>query len=184
MRIWYLAGIVEEEEGREPKMYLDSANPAWVTAGVGHRIVTVGDAMALPFVTTGGGKAPVEWISQDFSVVHGATRGMIAERYSGLSRCFLMDEAIDHLLIADLRRFLAELRRNVAEFDVWPEPVQDATADMAFNLGIGGFMQYHKLLAAIDAKNYKVAAQECRRNGISQKRNDDTAHLFLSAWEV
>ena len=89
------------------------------------------------------------------------------------------DEA-QRLLTLDIQEHLRELRRRVPFFDGLPVPAQDALFDMAFNLGIGGLLEYPHMLAALKARDWDTAAAQCHRRGIGEARNQYTADLFLS----
>ena len=52
---------------------------------------------------------------------------------------------------------------------------------MAFNLGVGGLLKFHNLLAACNAADWETAAKECHRQGIGESRNQETAALFRQA---
>jgi hypothetical protein len=49
---------------------------------------------------------------------------------------------------------------------------------MAYNLGIGGLKKLPRMLAAVDAGAWETGAKECRRNGISEVRDQETSALF------
>jgi lysozyme len=72
----------------------------------------------------------------------------------------LTDPQIDLLLEHDLDRTIAALERAcpwVAQLD---EPRSRALCNMAFNLGIGGLLMFHRFLAAMQAHDWAVAAVE------------------------
>jgi GH24 family phage-related lysozyme (muramidase) len=52
---------------------------------------------------------------------------------------------------------------------------------MGYNLGVGGLLKFHKLLAAVDAGQWTTAAAQCHRMGIGDARNQATAGLFQRA---
>lgn len=170
-----LARALEGAEGRVDHLYLDSARPAWVTVGVGHRLTTVGDALALAF-------EPRDQVAGDFARVAAAQPGLAASAYAGLCRARLSQAAIDALLAADVRQKLAELERCFPAFGGWPDPVQLAVADMAFNLGTGGLIhKFPRLVRALDRRDWAACAAECHRQGIAAARNERTAQRFRAA---
>ena len=67
----------------------------------------------------------------------------------------------------DISTFTTSLRNNIPNFDTYPDTAQDALFDMAYNLGIGGLLRYHNLLAACRAGDWDRAATESVRHGIS-----------------
>jgi type VI secretion system secreted protein VgrG len=170
-----LARSLEAVEGRVPHMYLDTGNPPWVTCGIGHRIATAGEALALPFT-------PATAIATDFMRVSAAQRGMRESAYAALCESRLDDGAIDALLNADIQRKLIEIRARFRDFDAWPGPAQLAVADMAFNLGVGGIEhKFPRFTAAVDRCDWAACAAECNRPQLSRERNERTADLFRSS---
>jgi len=77
--------------------------------------------------------------------------------------------------------FEASLAAVLPNWSTYPAPAQAALFDMAFNLGLGGLMKFHQLLAAVDGGQWSVAAAQCHRQGIAEIRNQQTAALFLQA---
>ena len=88
---------------------------------------------------------------------------------------------IDALLDSDIQQFEAQLRQKIPNWDELPPTVQEALFDMGFNLGIGGLLEFKRLLAAVAAADWTTAAAESHRMGISDERNQETANLFLQA---
>jgi lysozyme len=68
-------------------------------------------------------------------------------------------EAMD-LLANDIDNASAQLRTRLPWTISLDEVRRAALVNMAFNLGIGGLMQFHHFLAALEAGNYKLAASE------------------------
>ena len=52
------------------------------------------------------------------------------------------------------------LRRNLKNFADMPEDIQHALVNMAYQMGTTGLLSFKKMLAAIEAKNYELAAHE------------------------
>lgn len=65
-----------------------------------------------------------------------------------------------------------------------PLECQLVLLDMAYNLGIAGLNKYKKLHAAIIARDYNEAANQCARRGISTARNDSAKQLLISLCPV
>ncbi len=96
-----------------------------------------------------------------------------------------------------IRTSAHELRGIFKDFDSFPPSGQQAILDMHFNLGSTKFREsrivknpktgklenkgWPNLFAAIKRKDWKAAAQESKRGGVSQKRNDRTKAKFLKA---
>lgn len=166
---------LEQAEGRIPHMYLDSARPAWVTCGVGHRLTTVGAALALPF-------EPAAEIAADFARVSAARPGQMASAYEPLCQSRLSEAAIDELLERDVATKLGEVERCLPSLPTWPSAAQLAVVDMAFNLGTRGLIhKFPKLVTALDRRDWLTCSRECERGGVSASRNQRTADLFREA---
>ena len=64
----------------------------------------------------------------------------------------------------------------------FPDSVKVALLDMEYNVGAGELIRgYPKMDADVQASNWRGAADQCHRNGISDARNDWTKNLFLIA---
>jgi GH24 family phage-related lysozyme (muramidase) len=166
-------------EGRVPYLYRCTGGK--VTIGVGHACESAFEACELALVTAGGSPASAEQINAAYAAVASAPLGLRASEYRSCSDLNLPDTAIDQLWDDDILAFTKAIRKNLANFDIYPDPAQEALFDMAYNLGVGGLLKYHNLLAACDAKDWDCAAKESHRLGISEERNRATAELFLKA---
>ena len=170
-----VAERLKKFEGSIPYMYRCTGGE--VTVGVGHAISDSTHAQALSW--TGAPAAAL--IAADFMRIAAATKGFPADRYEGLTKCRLSADATDALLLQDIDAFAAQLTKLLPAWTGYPEPAQQALFDMAYNLGLGGLMKFPKMLAACAAGNWETAATECRRNGIGDDRNAETAALFRQA---
>jgi GH24 family phage-related lysozyme (muramidase) len=148
-----------------------------VTVGVGHAIFDSTHAQALPWA---GAPAPA-LIGDDYARVAAENKGFAAPHYEGLTQCRLTPDSVEALLLNDVDAFTAEITRQLPAWTGYPEPVQQALFDMAYNLGVGGLLRFPKMLAACAAGDWETAATECRRNGIDDARNAETAALFRQA---
>jgi GH24 family phage-related lysozyme (muramidase) len=148
-----------------------------VTIGVGHAIFDESHAAQLAWT---GAPAPT-LIAADFARVAAADKGLVAARYENLTQSRLSAEAVDALLLSDIDAFEKNLTVDLPSWQSYPEPAQQALFDMAYNLGVGGLLKFHKLLAACASGDWETAATECRRGGISDSRNQETAELFRHA---
>jgi GH24 family phage-related lysozyme (muramidase) len=162
-------------EGSTSYMYRCSGGE--VTIGVGHAIFDAALAAQLPWA---GAPAPT-LIHADFARVAAADKGLLAARYENLTQCRLSAEAVDALLLSDIAAFEKNLTARLPAWHSYPEPAQQALFDMAYNLGVGGLLKFHKLLAACASGAWETAATECHRGGVGDARNRETAALFRQA---
>jgi lysozyme len=159
-------------EGSTSYMYLCTGGA--VTVGVGHAIFDPGHALQLPW---DGSPSPL-LIHSDYARVATAEKGRPAAHYQALTKCRLSEGAIATLLDADIAAFEKNLSAQMSAWSSFPEPVQQALFDMAYNLGVGGLLKFRKLLAACAAGKWEIAATQCHRAGIAEERNRETAALF------
>lgn len=167
-----IAGDTERDEGRVPHLYLCSRGH--VTVGVGHKLNSLAEALALQL-------APRDAIATDYEAVRSGPKGYIASWYARLTTARMADPDIDSLLAEDIQRFLAALRARLPIYDELPAPARRAVFNMAYNLGLSGFGKYVRLRSALLARDWERAASECHRRGISEERNARTAEWFRSA---
>jgi len=165
-------------EGSVPYMYLCTGGE--VTVGVGHAIPNPAKASQLSWQVGGAAPAPAQ-ASADFEQVAAAQKGMLASAYAGLTQCRMSDGGIEALVEADVLAFEARLATTLPNWNSYPEPVQEALFDMAFNLGLGGLKKFPTMLAAIDAGDWNTAAAQSHRQGIGEARNQEIAALLRSA---
>jgi GH24 family phage-related lysozyme (muramidase) len=151
-----------------------------VTIGIGHAIQTADDAVKLAWQVDGRAATPGE-IQADYARVAASDQGLLASRYAALSQVRMPNDAIDALASSDVDSFWSQIAAKVPGFAGYPDCVQSALFDMAFNLGVGGLLGFHNLLAACAAGDWTTAANECHRRGISDDRNQQTADLFRQA---
>ena len=182
MNISNVKAMLLANEGRVSYLYRCTGGK--VTIGVGHACESTSDACKLPMVTAAGSPAAATEIANAYAAVSSAPLGLPAKDYRSLSELNLPEDAIDQLWSDDISTFTTSLRKNIPNFDTYPDPAQDALFDMAYNLGIGGLLRYHNLLAACRAGDWDRAATESVRPGISDERNKATAALFLQAKTV
>ena len=165
-------------EGRVPHMYLDTKG--LVTVGVGKMLPDAAAAQALPFVRRDNGAAATsDEIRRDYDTVRAQPKAMLAGSYRKFTQLDLPDAAIDALLKTTADKFIADVAARYSGWATLPAPAKRALIDMAYNLGVGGLMEFVRLKAAVEARNWDVAAKECERRGISPTRNDWTRDLFL-----
>lgn len=181
MELEKVRALIKQHEGSIPYMYLDTRGN--VTVGVGQLLSTVADAQQLPFVRrTTQASASAEEIEADFNNVASQQAGQVAQAYQQYTQLELTQEAIDALLDQRIAEFQDGLQGAYQGFDSYPDTVQEALLDMSFNLGLSGLVnKFPKLRQAAEAGNWQVCAQECKRRGISDERNQATQELFEQA---
>jgi len=168
---------LKQHEGVVPWMYLDTAGV--VTVGVGHALETEEDAASLPFrLKDTGEPAHESVIRADWRAVKAAQPGLLAEKYSRLTNTILSKEHIDWLLDYDIEKHWVSLLARRPELSTLPEQAQNVLAEMAFNLGVGGLLQYRRMIACMMIGDWEQAAEESSRLGVSPKRNNQTAQLI------
>ena len=159
-------------EGSIPHLYLDTRGH--VTVGVGCLIGTLEEAQALPFVERASGRhASRAEIQLDWQRVRAEPAGRIASSYRPVTRLDLPEPEIRRMLGRRVDAFQAGLRRQFETYERMPEDVRLALLDMAFNLGLNGLVtKFPKFCGAIRRSDWRTAAKECRRRGVSDERND------------
>lgn len=171
-----LEKLLEIHEGRVRTMYPDSDGN--VTVAVGHLLPNAAAASRLPFLLLGlPGQAKASATAEHIEMAWNYTRDN-RRPYRGLE---LSDADIDKLRDEDIDEAIAVLGRTF-DLNSIPESAQIGLGDMAFNLG--SFHKFPKLVEAVKAGDWKTAADECQRRGISDSRNEDTRRLLLAAVEA
>lgn len=170
-----VAERLQKFEGSTAYMYRCTGGE--VTVGVGHAIFDSAHAQALNWT----GSPAQDLVSSDFARVAAAEKGLPASGYQNLTQCRMSDASVQTLLFDDIDAFAAAIAKQLPAWTGYPEPVQEALFDMAYNLGVGGLLKFPKMLAACSAGDWETAATECRRNGIGDARNAETAALFRQA---
>jgi GH24 family phage-related lysozyme (muramidase) len=185
-------------EGTVSYMYLDSATPPNVTAGIGFLLASVDAAVALPWQHADGTPATAQEISADFFRVRNMAGGLRAEKYQG-NLC-LTHNAIYAEGRRRLRAMLSALPGLFPAYESFPAGVQQALLDLEYNLGPGKLSTWTKLRAACNstppnwanllADGHTVdplcAAAQCRvanpdhRLG-REARNDFRSNAFVAA---
>jgi len=170
-----VAARLKQFEGSIAFMYRCTGGKT--TVGVGHAIETAADAANLTWV----GNPAATAVSADYARVSAAPLGQPAPHYEPLSQCRMSPDVIDALLTADIQTFAGTLTSQLPAWIDYPEPVQQALFDMAYNLGVGGLLKFKQMLAACAAGEWDVAAAQSHRMGISDARNNAIADLFRQA---
>jgi GH24 family phage-related lysozyme (muramidase) len=170
-----VAERLKKFEGSTSYMY--RCTGGMVTVGVGHAVFDAAHAQSLTWT----GSPAQTLVLADFASVAAAEKGLPASSYQKLTHCRMSDDSVRTLLFDDIDAFAAAIGKQLPAWTGYPGPVQEALFDMAYNLGVRGLLKFPKMLAACAAGDWETAATECRRNGIGDARNAETAALFRQA---
>jgi len=170
-----------EHEGRVTHLYLDTVG--LVTVGIGRMLPTRAAAQELPFVVRGSSMpATPEQIAKEWETVFAQPKGKLASFYANCTVLDLPNAAIDVDFAKSITSFTATLRQRFPKLDSLPDSAQLGLLDMLYSMGAHElFAGFPHFCAAVDSEDWLACAQECRRGGVSDKRNDDCAALFKSA---
>lgn len=165
--------LLEDHEGRVRYIYPDSAgNP---TVGVGHLLIDAQAACKLPFVRSSDMmRASAGEIEHVWDTVRLTRKPDIT--------LFLQPKIIDNTLKADVIDCQWKLKRNFGTTLEIPLAAVIGLYDMMFN--IGTLVAFPKLKTAIKMGDYNLAANESKRTGIGDGRNQRTRLLFLEACDA
>ena len=177
-------------EGRVPFLYLDDATRPNVTCGVGYLIASVAEACRLPWHHASDGlPASQAEVEADFLRVQSMRGGLRADAYKGSLRLAQAD--IDAEGFRRLRAFLAGLPDVFPGFAGFPDGVQQALLDLAWNCGLAepkGIAGWQYLRAACNSvpPDWKTASAQCRTANPNnllarERRNDWRSGCFISA---
>ncbi|WP_053227844.1 glycoside hydrolase family protein [Solirubrobacter soli] len=178
------AGTLERTkrfEGAITHMYLDTVGK--VTVGVGRMLPDAAAAQKIAFVRNADSAAASQQeIADEFAAIKAKEAGKVASVYKASTTLHVTAATIDALLTDDLTNVVTGLQSKFPDYASYPENVQGALIDMAFNLGLHGLMtKFPTFVGLIKKKDFKGAAAESRRNGISDDRNSEIAKLLTSA---
>lgn len=159
-------------EGIVPHLYLDTRGN--VTCGVGFLVSDEATLVRLPWWPS------IPDAIADYHHVCTAEKGHAASFYKPMCKARLTEFDMRRLFDLHVTAFRKQMDPTW-RLRQWPECVQIALVDMAFNLGVGGLAKFHKLQVAVFARQWAAASAECHRNGIGDARNEATKQLFLQA---
>jgi hypothetical protein len=120
-------------------------------------------------------------VAAEFARVAALPRDRNAQFYRAHTTLRLPAERVDAILSDDIASTEAAIRAKLPAFDSWPEPVQEAVFDIAFNCGVAGLLGFHRMLAAIAAHDWQTTGVTSHRKGIGDDRNKEIANLFFQA---
>ena len=171
--------LIKSGEGSISHMYLDTVGK--VTVGVGNMLPSIEAAHALPFIHADDKQAAnADEIGAEFDLVSAQKKGMLAKNYKKFTRLILTDDYIDKLLEIRLGKFEKQLRIDFPDYDQYPEKARMGLLDMAFNLGNNGLIKkFPTFSKGAREQDWLACAAECKRQGISDTRNQEVASLFL-----
>ena len=173
---------LEQYEGRVEHMYLDTRG--FVTVGVGHMMSSAEEAKKVAFINAASSaQASKKEIEDEFALIKSKPFGAAypARRFKSSTKLKLTDSTINELTNKHITSFEGELKQiyGATEFNTHPENVKLALFDMIFNLGMPRLKTgYPKFNKYIKVKDYKNAALESNRKGISAQRNQYVKDLL------
>ena len=169
-------------EGRATWLYCDSRG--FVTVGIGNLVASSQACAALPFVhlvdgspaTDGEKTAAWACVSDAFDKTKNAAA------YQSLTSIRLSQDFVRSLVGQRLSsEFIPGIVRLCPQFETFPLPARRALVDMAYNLGVHGLGMFPHMLAACNAGDWGMAANQCHRSTCRDSRNDWTAQMFAEA---
>ena len=169
-------------EGARNSMYLDTANN--VTVGIGRMLPNAQAGYGLGFTKTqtishGHGDSEDVEVSASHGDIDKAFNNTKEKKGSAIR---LSDQAMVKDAVNQVENDRATLRKMYNDFNSFPQPAKTALHDMLYNLGEGklrsGFPNFN---AAVNRKDWAVAATESHRTGIGDSRNNDTHAQFIAA---
>ena len=168
-------------EGEIEHLYLDPNGKVHV--GVGRLLPSADAAAKLAFLRNADGTPATEQeIKAEFAIVAGKEGNKVASYYKQFTTLHLAKTTIDALLTADLQTVVNGLRSDFSDYGSYPAGVQEALIDMAFNLGNAGLVnEFPRFVGHIRKRDWKAAAKESHRRGVSEARNDEIAKLLDDA---
>ena len=159
-------------------MYLDSVGK--VTVATGLMLADVAAAMALPFQFAGQ-VADAGDVRADYLRVEKMPPNKVAGFYHSDTSPTLSQAAMQQITSDLLLQFDSYLRRDFPMLDQYPDSAKSALLDMTYNLGPTGVMKFKRMIAAIEAGDWTVAANESNRPQLNADRNLWTKQQFLEA---
>lgn len=172
-------------EGSVDHMYLDTQGN--VTVGVGTLLPSADSAAALAFrhrdtnAMASNGEIRVE-----YDLIHAMESGqdLGADYYLPFTSLYLPEQEFEPLVRDHMREILVPLLRLFPYFGNYPESVQIALWDMAYNLGVDGLRRrFPNFCQAVLDEDWGTAAAESHRSDPGEGRNDFVRDLFLEAAE-
>jgi GH24 family phage-related lysozyme (muramidase) len=185
-------------EGNKPFMYVDTRG--YVTTGIGNKLSSAQEALALPWRHKGTGlpatsaeiRAAFEHVQQKyaaFRTAHPDAEKLPGARYyEHATDLVLPPGKANELANSRIEDFLQSLRKLLPGFDAYPAPAQRALVDMIYTLGPKGLeKKFPTVVASCRAGDFMTAARFCHRKAKAGEqregdaRNELTKNQFLEA---
>jgi GH24 family phage-related lysozyme (muramidase) len=172
---------LEAHEGFTTWLYCDVRG--LVTVGIGNLVASPQACAELPFQRHDGTGATLDEKCDAWMRVHNAfDKSKAAIYYQAFSDVRLTEDFVRSLVSQRLEReFLPGIVRLCPRFETFPLPARRALVDMAYNLGVGGLGMFSHMLAACNAGDWEMAANQCHRSTCRESRNAWTAQMFIDA---
>jgi len=172
---------LDAHEGCVPWMYCDSRG--FVTVGIGNLVSSPAIAATLPFRHVNGeGALPTERETAWARVNDAYKPNRSAAAYREVTDLRLSQDFMRDLVASRLAgEFIPGIQRLCPGFDTMPLPARRALVDMAYNLGVHGLAMFPHMLAAVNAGDWEMAANQCHRSTCRDTRNAWTAQMFVDA---
>ncbi len=171
-------------EGRCEWLYLDTKKLP--TTGLGHRVFTVADMVALPWLTKDGTPATDAQKRTEWTRIGARTdlapKGGYA--YQSVATLHLSDATVDGLLTSDTPAYWDPLVKVLPDLPTWPADAQLAIIDLAYNVGayfLGD--KWPNFTKAAKAGDFTGMATYCLR-AIKSPRDYRHQRLFTNAATV
>jgi GH24 family phage-related lysozyme (muramidase) len=161
--------------------YLDTTSN--VTVGYGRMLPNTAATAGLSLSKADGTAASAKEKSAEWTAIKAQPAGKPASWYKKHCTLTIGEPDAATLIEADLKTAIGYLAGKFADLDSYPEDAQDALLDMIFNIGTGNFTaaKWPGLFAAVNAEDWKKAADQSNRPQVSAARNAAIKQLFLDA---
>lgn len=147
-----------------------------MTCGKGTMLPNIAASQALQWYAPGDVPATEEQISADWVRVAAINSGYLAKRYFSPEGLYLMPSEIDMQAEKAIMAVDADLTGELPYYASLPDSVQLALIDLGYSLGVHRLLaEFPKLMAAVKARNWPLAAAESKRPQLSITRNEWTA---------
>ena len=90
----------------------------------------------------------------------------------------LSEDEIQYLLDNDIKRVLNDCWHHLPWFGDLTEERQFVVIDMMFNLGLGGFLKFKKMIAALEKGDYQEAAAQIIDSQLAPSRKAELAQIM------
>jgi GH24 family phage-related lysozyme (muramidase) len=168
-------------------MYLD--NNGNVTIGIGFKVATADDAVALKLDVAPTGKEADEKAKRaEWNAIHKMASGHPADYYQQSTTLIMKQEDIDAGLPPRLQDIEDGVIRNFVGYSTYPIEVKEALVDMSYTLGITGILKnFPNFNASINSHDWHTASIQSKRTeapqpgGVQPARNEDIRILLLTA---